>query len=76
MITGQHVEIDCIMENLHSDRSEQVDHEMRVFLKHYIGKQEPLQIDHNAIKREAEQKSANVSINAVIFDENAIERIF
>lgn len=74
IITGQHAGNEYLEADLRSVRPEGVDHVMRIFLKHYAGKQDAAQADHKATEREAEQKAAIERINAVICDEEAIER--
>jgi hypothetical protein len=70
IITGQHVGNGYLEEDLRSVRPEGVDHVMRVFLKHYAGKEG---LENQESQRAREQKSAIERINDVICDEEAID---
>lgn len=70
IITGQHVGNGYLEDDLRSVRPEGVDHVMRVFLKHYAGKEG---VKHQESQREKEQKAAIERINDVICDEEAID---
>jgi hypothetical protein len=70
IITGQHVGNGYLEDDLRSVRPEGVDHVMRVFLKHYAGKEV---VEHQESQREKEQKAAIERINDVICDEEAID---
>ena len=69
IITGPHVGNGYLEDDLRSVRSEGVDHVMRVFLKHYAGKEG---VEHQESQREIEHKAAIERINDVICDEEAI----
>lgn len=70
IITGQHIGNGYLEDDLRSVRPEGVDHVMKIFLKHYAGKEGAEQRNNVRVK---EQKAAIERISDVICDEEAID---